>query len=198
MTSSDALVRQMYEELDARDRAVVDEWRGLGNDLFTSLMRARVLGDGPRRHVADDIHEFARRSWSGDYDVEFRTTCEHEAAHAVVARHLPGVTLVDVVARLGGGGLTRFRTPSDQASATVYAAADQWVHGLRCHVLPAGNRFGCGDDRQRLLRHTGGDPFRIREAETKAFRILRENHTEVLAFAELLGQANGEPMTFGG
>lgn len=56
MAGSEEVAWTMYARLGERDRAAVDAWRALGNDLVSSLLNADALSrERPRRFPSDDL-----------------------------------------------------------------------------------------------------------------------------------------------
>ncbi|MFI0482227.1 hypothetical protein [Actinomadura sp. 9N215] len=187
---------RIYAGLSADDRRVVDTWRELGDvDLTTALLRSRVLTSGHRRRPADDLADWSRRRLGLDDDLTLRNTCEHEAAHAVVARAL-GVKVAEVtVSEDGHSGSTVFEQAPPVASAVIAAAAEVWITEFRALVFPFNER-GFSEDRKSLVRHTGGSDWAARRACRHARDILDGSRAEVLALADEL--ARTRRVVFGG
>jgi hypothetical protein len=111
----------MFGELDARDRRLVQAWRGIGCDWVTSLLNSGVLRrHGPRVHpteaAVDEMRQWseqllaeqAERLAPSDEHRVRRKTAEHEAAHAIVALALGvEVSSVAVMFTLFNGTLGR-------------------------------------------------------------------------------------------
>ncbi|PBC79895.1 hypothetical protein BX265_4724 [Streptomyces sp. TLI_235] len=182
--SSEQVAWQMYTQLDAQDRAAVDAWRSLGNDLTTSLLSSGVLGG--QRHPAGDPDDVRVRMASRDADYALQLVAEHEAAHAIVARAL-GLGPVEIEIADDMSGVTRYAKTSRMGSAIVAVAAEVWITDFRYFAFPGGDRDGCRADRRALLMNTGGD-VDILDASRRAYAILAERREEVLAAAHRLAQ----------
>lgn len=184
MPSSEQVAWSIYGDLHDSDRRAVDAWRNLGNDLVTSLLNSGVLVPGGRRYPADDPADWNRRQLGTDRTLIHRETCEHEAAHAVVA-HALGLDNIRAFVEKHDAGTTHFAGGTPHDKATVSIAAKVWLEEFRATVFPCGAR-GCSDDMQHLARDTRGDEFNRRVARLTAREILREQHDMVLAAADTL------------
>ncbi|MEU2625866.1 hypothetical protein [Kitasatospora sp. NPDC007106] len=182
--SFEQIAWQMYAQLNSDARKAVDSWRSLGNDLTTSLLNSGALGG--RRHPAGDPDDWNRRRLNPD-DVELQNTCEHEAAHAVVA-HVLGLGPVEAVVDEGGrSGVTNFQSTSRLASAIVAAAAEVWITEFRYNAFPACMQRDFSHDLQVLVRNTDS-AMGVHDARRRARVILTEHREEVLAAAHRLAQ----------
>jgi hypothetical protein len=184
MSSAEQVAWQMYRELSAADRRIVDSWRDLGNDLVTSLLNSRVVTSGHRRRPADDLGDWSRRMQGTDPTLMRANTCEHEAAHAIVAQYLGATGIRATVDEDGRSGVTTFTTASRSVKATIAAAAEVWITEYRALAYPGDTR-GFSDDRHKQLLNTDGD-HEIREARRRARLILAECRQDVLDLAEQL------------
>jgi hypothetical protein len=187
--SSQEIARRAYEQLDARDRRIVDAWRGLGLSLMDALLESRAISEHlERRRPQDDAAGWYRRTLMRDPGLKIRITAEHEAAHAVVARNLGlRLLLVEITPEDGWSGRTRFEaTNSREARAAIAIAPDVWLNHLRRHVWPTGDPDGIRKDMKIVAEATGGDRMNIYEARRRATEILFDRQDEVLAFTALL------------
>ena len=114
-----------------------------------------------------------------------RESCEHEAAHAIVATHL-GLRVLDIEVGAddeAGGGETSWVRGNPEDSAAALVAGELWINEFRLHVYPSG-ADGCRSDRRALAYNT--DPFGERRAAVKARAILRDHADEVRQLADWL------------
>lgn len=183
--TSEQVAWSMYAGLSARDRAAVDAWRTLGNDLVTALLNSDVLRSAaPARFPADDVADWSRRILGTDRDLLRQEAAEHESAHAVVARAL-GVHVAEVSIDDDGSGRTVFEETSREAAAIIACAGHVWVGEFRGTVFPAGPR-GCSGDGQALARSTNADSYNVDQAVRRARLILTECRDDVLQLARVL------------
>lgn len=190
MATSEQVAWSIYGDLDARDRRAVDAWRDLGNDMVTSLFNADVMSSrqGHPRLPADDTAEWMRRR-AGSPELTLEATCEHEAAHAVVA-HALGVRVVEMsVSDDGLQGLTRYETTTPTAAAIIAAAAEVWITEFRATAYPAEDNRGFGDDRSRVVRNTGSE-LEARDAYRRARLLLGECRDQVIPLARELARTH--------
>ncbi|MGW6915558.1 hypothetical protein ACWGB8_17325 [Kitasatospora sp. NPDC054939] len=185
MMGSDEVAHRMYAELGTEARAAVDSWRGLGVDMTTALLNSGALGG--RRYQAGEPDDWHRRKLNPD-DVELQSTCEHEAAHAVVARALGLGPVVAVINEDGRSGVTSFRSTSPFGSAMVAAAAEVWITEFRHIAFPGARQREFSHDRLMVVRNTTGD-MQARDTYQRAREILAEHREEVLAAAHQLRRA---------
>ncbi|MGH3422268.1 MAG: hypothetical protein ACRDOD_22055, partial [Streptosporangiaceae bacterium] len=91
MRSTERIARQAYEQLPARDKALVMSWRDLGNSWCDSLLNSGVLSRSGRRVRPDDaaravenerfdqtMLDRQRRMAPIDENVRMREAAEHE------------------------------------------------------------------------------------------------------------------------
>lgn len=182
MASSEQVAWGMYARLNEGDRRAVDAWRSLGNGMVDSLLNSGVLGGGRSEPAAD----WYRRSLNPD-DVVRQNTCEHEAAHAVVAHALGQGDVSATVEADGRSGLTTYRSTNRVARAVVAAAPEVWITEFRFREFPAVTRHEFSHDLGVLLRNTDGD-HDVVTARRHARVILGEYREQVLAAADALAR----------
>lgn len=185
MPTSEQVARGIYAGLDERDRRAVDAWKSLGNDLTTSLLNSGVLGSYRRRYPAEDLADWNRRMLGTDPDLILRETCEHEAAHAVVAQMLGLRGVEAVIEDDGASGVTRYEKTSARVNAIIAVASGVWIEEFRGLVFPLGAK-GCSSDMRSLVVATGADEYNMREAQRRARLILAECREQVLTVADTL------------
>lgn len=121
-------------------------------------------------------------------------SCEHEAAHAVVAREL-GLQVEELRVdhpkpNTDGHCLYRATGLQNFENSVVLAAPLLWFERFRYNRYPAGDEFGSTFDQQNLTRAIHALADDIDEAllarkaiEHTAARLLQENASDVLAIA---------------
>lgn len=123
--------------------------------------------------------------------------CEHEAAHAVVARAL-GLAVTELRVdrpRSEVGGWCQYRTTGLQTfeHGVVLSAPQLWIERFRTEAYPGGDAHGSRDDQQEATRLVHdisdniGEALLVRKAiEHKAVTLLREHADDVLTIAARL------------
>jgi hypothetical protein len=185
--SSEQIAREIYEKLGERDRQAVDAWRALGNDWAASLLNSGVLSQNRGGRPADDVADWQRRMLGTDPALVRQLTCEHEAAHAVVA-HALGLRGIEAEIDEGGRtGRTRYEKGTRAASSVIAIAPTVWVNEFRWSVFPAGDN-GCDSDMRQLVRATSGWHHEVLDAQRRARVVLGEYRDLVLATADRLAR----------
>jgi hypothetical protein len=183
---------QLYGQLLAPDRHLVDAWRSLGNDWTTSLLNSGVLRRGGRRVHPNDAAVsdwWSRRDAQSSPAGKRHRAAEHEAAHAIVAEAL-GVHVHDVRLFEDGSGETTHEGTSPDRNAAIAAAGYVWVEQLRFREFPDPRDIECREDRRKIAGLV--DAFDARQAAAKARNILREHSSEVLRLASWLERIDSQ------
>lgn len=193
--STEETARAAYLELPAVDKMLVNSWRALGNDWFTSVVNSGVLLPYGRRVRPDDAaraaeaerlaeviaREQARIGCIGE-ELAFKETAQHEAAHVIVAESFGlKVKLAHILP--GGAGKCLYgpaKTPFQ--TAAIALAGECWISVFRSRVFLSGPT-GCEADRRMAIR-----ALPIKMEREKAWRhcwqVLKDNEDTVEAIAE--------------
>ncbi|MGH3781251.1 MAG: hypothetical protein ACRDRO_11675 [Pseudonocardiaceae bacterium] len=195
MKSSEQIARSFYEQLGARDKRLVLDWRARGANWADAVVNSGVLTDRARIHpdqAARDRanEEFERnllahevRTMPTDAAKRRRETAEHEAAHTIVAKALDVEVFATAIHADGGGSCLRASgTPTEKA--IIATAGWMWIGRFRTQEFLSGPT-GCDGDLRAAVAAVGlGWP--LDEARRRCHEILKENSALVLATADRL------------
>lgn len=194
MTSStERTAREAYERLTARDKMLVQSWRALGNDWFTSIVNSGVLSRSGRRVQPEEfalseernridqliVAEQERRNLTGTARAR-RESALHEAAHLIVAESF-GLKVKLAAIRSDNGGECMYesaRTPFQTAAISL--AGGCWIK-VFCRDQFLGLANGCEADERMAVNALRGDAFELDRAWHYAWQTLKDNEKVVRA-----------------
>lgn len=197
MQSSEETARAAFAGLSGRDKLLVQSWRELGNDWFTSMVNSGVLRSNSNRRMRPYDYEHAiecerlAQSIAEDYERAMppteesrrREACEHEAGHIILAQSFGLPVRLSYVLR-GGAGNCLYDSGTPFQTAAVALAGEIWIGTFRARDFPRGPT-GCQADRRAAVGALNDD-MQLRKAYNHAYETLRANHSAVLAVAAKL------------
>lgn len=191
MRSSEQIAKAAFDELPARSKQIVREWRQAGHDWCTSLLSSNALGRGAlitpdeSEQQADRERFYAQLlQWQNHLspptpESRRRESAEHESAHTIVAQAL-GLPVRFARISADHSGSCVHGSGSELENATVVVAAELWIERFRGYEYPNGPT-GCAGDRKAAAAI---DELILRKARDNCMAILRDHRAVVLACAD--------------
>lgn len=186
--STETMAREAYLWLPERDKRIVQTWRDLGNDWFTSVVNSGVLAPSGLRLWPEQYDSWAEQRDKRDQLIakrqaeRYREGAEHEAAHAILAKSFDLKVKLAHIQPDGTGACHYEPAQTPFQTATIALAGETWINVFRSREFPCG-ATGCEKDQQKV-RDACRDGVLIDHAYRQCYLTLKANKDAVLALVD--------------